>query len=769
MNAFLASLSRAPLLRGVVASTLLLAACSTASAATASFRGLGFLNPDNPWSIAMGVSGDGSTVVGWSNPVSGAGGFRWTVADGMVQMPLAPNAVNYDGTIMVGSCAREIGSCRWSAVDGILAITGRGLSGVSDDGSIVVGNVCTGRCDAEAAVWFVEDHTPRLQLIADGGGASAVSRDGRIVVGTAPFPVILPDGSLDYLGQAFRWTRDEGSMGLGTLPGGDGSGALAISADGSVIVGRSTSSAVDQEAFRWTAEQGMVGLGDLPGGLFFSEAWGVSGHGDTIVGAGSTGNPLHFLGLEAMIWRPTYGMRRLQDVLEHDFGLDLSGWTLLGATGISDDGRVIVGSGINAAGLGEAWAAVIPEPTALELVVVAILAFALHCLRPYLRQGGKSRSAVRSGFVFACERLEARELLAINMQVSGFDCDSSHLFLKATDNAADSIVVTVQDENNVLRVTNTPADQDLTFTCGGNPVTASQVRSIKIEAGNGNDTIDLQDVMPANGFANLNGKIEVEGEDGNDTIHGSAFDDILRGGDNADTLYGYGGDDKLEGGSGADVLYGGEGNDMLAGHTGADTLYGGPGDDFLSGGAGNDRLFGGEGDDRLSGGTGDDFLCGGDGTVTPTLTCTAGNWGNNYINGNGFSSSVNVGALGSPTGSSLNEASGLVVSRNTDGNDDHVLWTIEDHNNPTYLYVNSVTGASRGYFAVDDETGSQVVNTDWEDLAYYDGFMTTPGRASQFIASLNRTCPMTRPPASAGASRTPASSASCSNRAASVL
>ena len=57
-------------------------------------------------------------------------------------------------------------------------------------------------------------------------------------------------------------------MGVGDLPGGGiSSQAFAVSADGLVVVGGS-SSANGGEAFRWTQAGGMVGLGDLPGGGF---------------------------------------------------------------------------------------------------------------------------------------------------------------------------------------------------------------------------------------------------------------------------------------------------------------------------------------------------------------------------------------------------------------------------------------------------------------------------------------------------------------------
>ncbi len=142
---------------------------------------------------------------------------------------------------------------------------------------------------------------------------------------------------------------------LGDLPGGSfSSQALAESADGAVVVGNS-SSAAGFEAFRWTAAGGMQPLGDLPGGSFNSMALGVSADGSVIVGESSTA-----LGQEAFIWDSTNGMRRLQDVLVNDFGQDLTGWVLVTARGISDDGRFVVGQGSSPSG-DEAWIAPLPN------------------------------------------------------------------------------------------------------------------------------------------------------------------------------------------------------------------------------------------------------------------------------------------------------------------------------------------------------------------------------------------------------------------------
>ncbi|MFM7792320.1 MAG: PEP-CTERM sorting domain-containing protein, partial [Microcystis panniformis] len=56
-------------------------------------------------------------------------------------------------------------------------------------------------------------------------------------------------------------------QGLGFLPGGSFSRSFAhgVSADGSVVVGESSSVNSPAEAFRWIQGTGMVGLGFLPG------------------------------------------------------------------------------------------------------------------------------------------------------------------------------------------------------------------------------------------------------------------------------------------------------------------------------------------------------------------------------------------------------------------------------------------------------------------------------------------------------------------------
>jgi probable HAF family extracellular repeat protein len=144
---------------------------------------------------------------------------------------------------------------------------------------------------------------------------------------------------------------------LGGLPGGAphrGSAARAISADGSVIVGGSESAAGYMEAFRWTRETGMVGLGYLPGG-FSSYANAVSADGAVVVGGGNSAKGPK----TAFVWTAEKGMQPLADELAAQGVKNVAGWTLEEATGVSADGKTVIGVGRSPAGFSEDFTAVI--------------------------------------------------------------------------------------------------------------------------------------------------------------------------------------------------------------------------------------------------------------------------------------------------------------------------------------------------------------------------------------------------------------------------
>ena len=362
----------------------------------ASFRALGDLSGGDFVSRANGVSSDGSVVVGFSESAFGPEAFRWTLQGGMVGLgdlrggdfSSGAQAISADGLVVVGYGDGVGGSqaFRWTAETGMVGLgdlpggnIGSNASGVSSDGSVIVGtseSVFNGTIfDDEAFHWTADGGMVGLGDLPGGDPFSegkAVSADGSVVVGR----------SVSALGlEAYRWTSDTGMVGLGDLAGGPfNSNVRAVTSDGSIIVGFSFS-ASGKEAYRWTSVTGMVGLGDLPGGQFFSTASDVSDDGAIVVGQSTRSQFSNQEFFDAITWDEVHGMRSIQEMLI-DSGIDLTGWALTNASGISSDGSVIVGTGFNLNGDMEAWWAdlegipgFVPEPTTLTILIVGGLIF----------------------------------------------------------------------------------------------------------------------------------------------------------------------------------------------------------------------------------------------------------------------------------------------------------------------------------------------------------------------------------------------------------
>ena len=332
----------------------------TSLSAQATFEGIGFLSESNKQSRAFDVSDDGNVIVGWSvfeldgNFVAEA--FRWEngVMQGLGDLPggvfsSQARGVSGDGSVVIGygvtSAPTIWEAFRWNATDGMVGLGDfvendfhSEATDVSYDGSVIVGRSYT---TSKPMLWI----NGELQYLEEElfGEAWGVSADGSMVVGS---------GDLNDVQQAFIWTQETGAVGLGA-PDGGYSVAFKISADGNTVVGIQYSS--DFEAFRWTGETGMEGLGFLSGGNY-SNAKDVSDDGKTVVGVGNSADEYI-----AFIWREETGMQSLKELLENEFGLDLSGWVLIEATAISADGSTIVGIGINPDGNTEGWKAVIPS------------------------------------------------------------------------------------------------------------------------------------------------------------------------------------------------------------------------------------------------------------------------------------------------------------------------------------------------------------------------------------------------------------------------
>lgn len=170
---------------------------------------------------------------------------------------------------------------------------------------------------------------------------------------------------------------------------------------------------------------------------------------------------------------------------------------------------------------------------------------------------------------------------------------------------------------------------------------------------NGDGTVDASDDGRLDGYAVIDGKIDVDrdgdvADDAGDAgvvadrvVNTGLFDipvdmavDALawNGDGNADCLFGQDGNDAVFGGAGGDRIAEGlgdglavggadddnvrgeDGTDLVRGSDGKDTLFGDSGDDTVLGDAGDDAAYGGTGSDRIEGNEDADTLYGGEAT-----------------------------------------------------------------------------------------------------------------------------------------------------------
>lgn len=343
---------------------LILALVFSGHVSAASFMSLGFV--DGRDSRALAISGDGTTVVGWTNTFDKA--FVWSQINGMVPVSAISGSTEFavlwdvsnDGSIASGSsstdCCGRL-AATWTSATGMVdfdksddtffSSRDNGL-GISDDGRTVVGYHQPVSGPNRPLVWK-DGILVTPAAIPIGSIINSVSADGSKMVGEGP--------------GGFIWSESDGYQLLGGIPGGTGnSSAKRISGDGTTVVG-DAGIGTHTEAFRWTAADGMMSLG-LLAGLSGSIAFDVSANGEIIVGSGYGG------GRTAFIWDAQNGIRSLQDVLQTDYNVDLTGWDLTDARGVSYNGNLIAGFGTNPDGRTESWVVnltPVPGPAAFWL------------------------------------------------------------------------------------------------------------------------------------------------------------------------------------------------------------------------------------------------------------------------------------------------------------------------------------------------------------------------------------------------------------------
>jgi probable HAF family extracellular repeat protein len=181
----------------------------------------------------------------------------------------------------------------------------------------------------EAFFWSGPGTYQRLGYLSVAGqpphnrsSGRGISGDGTIVVGES-------HADQTAFGQAWRWTQSGGMQGLGfTREGHIYSEANGISRDGNVIVGMSQSGSGATDAFAWTQAAGMRILPLLPGA---TSGWAFAANHNASMIVGLSGGI-------GVLWSGST-VQALNNPI---------GWTCWGATDLSDDGSVILGTLANA-------------------------------------------------------------------------------------------------------------------------------------------------------------------------------------------------------------------------------------------------------------------------------------------------------------------------------------------------------------------------------------------------------------------------------------
>ena len=382
------------MLRRLLAMLGVLGLASASSADLPAFNGVGDLAGGADESVAFAVSGDGQVVVGESEGGSGTEAFRWTDSGGISGLGFvsladpesSARAISSNGAVIVGSSNDASGvwrAFRWTA--GVFTLLGNqscsncepfteGL-GISGDGLVAVGSSAArggggSPLHVDPVRWAgggtALSDLGNFAASEEIGAAFGASQNGALIVGNH-----TSSGGKD----AFYW-NGSGLVALPRLHAGTpiAASATAVSRDGTTIVGFSTKRtitlpggtvvAADLQAVRWTGASfgTATQLGSLPGATFVdSEALAVSQNGGVIVGRAVDVNGAD----RAFLWDASHGMRNLATVLETEYGLDLTGWVLVEATGVSDvvsGSFTVVGRGVDPQGNPQGWVAYLTPP-----------------------------------------------------------------------------------------------------------------------------------------------------------------------------------------------------------------------------------------------------------------------------------------------------------------------------------------------------------------------------------------------------------------------
>ena len=239
------------------------------------------------------------------------------------------NCILWDGGNEAASLDKTAIGIRYSDIQG----------GFAGEGNLAVDPMFA---DATNGDYHLKSQAGRWDPTAKGWVRDAVTSpcidagDPDTAIGVEPFPnngvvnMGFDGGTAEASKSWFGGDCAASFQGLGFLPGGSGSEARAVSANGSAVVG-SSSTATQQQGFCWTATGGMTPL-PRPEGLAMCWAGDISADGRAVSGWG--GNSFG----SSIKWE---GVRWVDGAISDRLALAEGG---VFTHGISGDGKTVIGS-----------------------------------------------------------------------------------------------------------------------------------------------------------------------------------------------------------------------------------------------------------------------------------------------------------------------------------------------------------------------------------------------------------------------------------------
>jgi probable HAF family extracellular repeat protein len=244
------------------------------------------------------------------------------------------SAVSASGSVVVGGLA-DGGAFYWMPTTGVVFAGGITADGVSDDGHTIVGWARDSNRVQQAAIWQRGTEWRLLGSFPNAtpcdaflGGATDTNRNGQVVVGYAYQSCTSA--------HAFKWQESTGMVDLGSSVAGRSSLAQGVSGDGTVVVGYQTSTQGFTQGAKWVDRRQEL----IPGvDGFVGTAMAANNDGSVIVGR--ICRPADEPNQSAWVWRTRDGTTCLPPPRRR---VSPGPVIIVEAAATSDDGEVIGGS-----------------------------------------------------------------------------------------------------------------------------------------------------------------------------------------------------------------------------------------------------------------------------------------------------------------------------------------------------------------------------------------------------------------------------------------